>query len=366
MTKRERFVATMKHVQPDRPPFDFGGMSLTSYSDFSTIVKLAKLLDIKADNNEELKEKVLVKLDVDFRNIGFILNPDSPLIKISSDQYTDCWGVTRKFTGMYWDIVDSPLRNATMRDLDDFPWPDASNIDKSIFDTLREEAKRLYYDTQYVVIGEHPVYGVLELGCWMCGFDDFLCRILAEPEFVEKFCQKVFTYQEDVIQLYYGAIGEYIHLTSSGDDFGTQNGPFISEKAFRDCIMPWYKKRISLTKQAMKGYYFHHTCGSVYRLLDAIIEMGVDILNPVQPGAFEMDFKLIKQNYGDKLIFWGAIDEQGLLTTGTPGEVRDNVLQTVSILGKDGGYVVAPSHNIQPDVPAENILAISKALEELK
>lgn len=363
MDRRERFFTALKHKQPDRPPMDFCGTSLTAFADAATLYALAKRLGVKGDTHEQVLEGVQTALHVDFRSVGTIFNPESPLNSFGASEQTDCWGVKRKWTGDYWDIVGSPLKDATMEDLDNYTFPSAKNIDKKQLQAIKTKAKRLFEETDFVVVGEHPTYGVLELGCWMCGFDDFLYRILAEPEFVEKFFSKVYQYQAELIELYYGEIGQYIHLTTSGDDFGTQRAPFMSPKAFSGVVAPWYKKRIALTKQYTNAAYFHHSCGSVFRLLDSIIDMGVDILNPVQPGAFEMEPERLKAKYGEQIVFWGAIDEQNTLTNGTPEEVRAHVKEVVSILGKNGGYVIAPSHNIQKDVPIDNIIAMFEANE---
>ncbi len=364
MERRERFDLCINHKNTDRIPIDFTGTPQTTYEDFSIIEKIALELNIKVFDENEIKEKVLKYLNVDFRNVGFILKPESDLVKSGENWHTDFWGVTRKWTGMYWDISNYPLKDASIADLDNFSWPQANKIDKKIFTNLRERAKRLWNDTDFVIVGEHPTYGILELGCWMCSFDDFLYRLVGEPEFAEKFFSKVYEYQKDVIDLYYTAIGDYIQVTTSGDDFGTQNGPFMSPDTFSEMISPWYKKRIALTKQYTKAKYFHHTCGSIYRLLDNIIEMGVDILNPLQPNVFEMDYEIIKQKYGDKITFWGGIDEQGLLTNGTTEEVKKNVKEVVKLMGENGGYIMAPSHNIQADVPIENIIAMYNSIRE--
>lgn len=363
MTKRERFYAAMRHEQTDRVPIDFCGMSLTSTGHPSVLPRVAAALGLDAGSGTVLQD-VQRRLDADFTSVGTIFNPDSPYNYASPTLTRDCWGVERSDTGLYWDITKNPLRDAELEELDQFAWPQAAAIPQKIFDDLAEQAKRLYYDSDLVVIGEHPVYGCMELGCWMCGFDDFLYRLLAEPEFVERFFGYVWQYQRDVIERYYSAIGPYIHLTSSGDDFGTQNAPFLSPGTFAEMIAPMYKKRIALTKQFTDAYYFHHTCGSVYRLMEQLIDCGVDILNPIQPGAHEMEPERIKRDFGDRLTFWGGIDEQGLLTTGTPEEVYDEVQRVLSILWVNGGYVLSPSHNIQVDVPTENILAMYRAAKE--
>jgi uroporphyrinogen decarboxylase len=151
--------------------------------------------------------------------------------------------------------------------------------------------------------------------------------------------------------------GGGIDLTTSGDDFGAQNGPLLSPAMFASLIAPRFSSRIKLTKELGQCYYWHHTCGSVARLLDQIIDCGVDILNPIQTSAAEMDPKVLKDRFGDRLVFWGAVDVQQFLPWATLEEIPAHINELVSVLGQNGGYVMAPAHEIQDDVPAENIVA---------
>jgi uroporphyrinogen decarboxylase len=364
MTYRERFERTMQHRSVDRPPMDFYGTSLTSCAD-PVLNRLADLLDLPGSTKTERCENLQQVFDVDFRRVGMLFEPQSDYLdysRLAQGIYTDSWGIVRRYQGMYWDIVKSPLKDWTLQELKEYRFPDASGIDRSVIRSIQEQAIRLFYDTGYVIAAEHPVYGYLELGCWMFGFDDFLYRLLAEPETVEWFFSQYDCYVKDVTELYYGTIGSYIHLTTSGDDFGMQNGLLISPDTFHQQIRPWYEKRINRTKKLTKAAYFHHSCGSVYRLMDELIGMGVDILNPIQPGALEMEPERLKSHYGDRLVFWGGIDEQGLLSHGTPGMVTEEVHRVSDIMSRNGGWVLSASHNIQPDVPPENVLAMFQAL----
>ena len=366
MTHRERYACSISHRTPDRVPLDFEGTTLTSCHE-AVLRKLAIWCGIQENDRDAAIEKILSKYDVDFRRVGELFEPQSALLdvtQLSNGKYVDGWGIEKTYTGIYWDITNHPLKNATLKEIMAFPWPDASQIDRKRLELHANRAKQLFYDTDYVVVAEHPVFGYLELGCWMFGFDDFLCRLLSEPETTEWFFSNYHHYVTDICELYYGALGDYIHLTTSGDDFGTQKGPFISPKLFETAISPWYQKRIGMIKQICNIQYFHHSCGSVFKLLDCIIDMGVDILNPIQPSAFEMEPERLKSKYGDQIVFWGGIDEQYLLTSGTPQEVREEVRRVCGVLGKNGGYIMSASHNIQPDVPVENIDAMLRAFEE--
>lgn len=362
---RERYQKTIQHKFADRAPLDLCGTSLSSISD-GFLKKMMDYTQMSAEDKESAIEKIQLRYEIDFRHFGSILQPHNPLeTKISSQRHTNCWGIEYSYSGMYWEISNNPLKNMTFSEIKEYPWPDASQIDKSVIEAYEKKAKQLFYDTDYVVVAEHPVYGYFELGCWMFGFEDFMLRLAIEPEVVEWFFNNYHKYVLDVIELYYDKVGEYSHLTISGDDFGTQNGPFISPNMFRKSILPWYKKRIRATKELCKGQYFHHSCGSVYRLLDDIIDMGVDILNPIQPGCADMEPQKLKSEYGDKIVFWGGIDEQNLLTHAKPSEVKNEVERIYSIMNHSGGYIMSASHNIQPDVPPENIEVMYKTILQM-
>ena len=363
MNPRERWARCRRGLPTDRPPMDFAGTTLTG-ADPAALQRLAAWLDLQSAEPADLLEKIQTALRVDFRRVGALIEPPSRLSRpLAHGAYADSWGITRRWTGLYYDIVGHPLKNAGIADLAAYPWPDARDIPRQWYEQYAAAADRLSNETDYVLVGEHPVYGYFEIGCWLCGFDDFLYRLAAEPEFVEALFRRYHQYVEGVVEPYYRAIGRRIQVTTSGDDFGMQNGPFMSPASFRDNIAPWYRKRIGLTNSLTNADYFHHTCGSVYRLLDEICAMGVDILNPIQPGAADMEPERLKKEYGSRLIFWGGLDEQNLLTYGTTKEVDREVRRVAAILHAGGRYVAAPSHNIQADVPPANVVALYRALD---
>jgi uroporphyrinogen decarboxylase len=360
MDYRARFEKTVKHIKTDRPPLDLNGTPLTSYHE-EFLKAFIKYHNMDALDVADAEEKIMRHYDIDFRRVGYIFKPPTVLTdnsKMSQGEFTNCWGIKWQLFGLYWEIVHNPLKDATFEEIKAFPWPDAKDIDRNLIREETEKAKRLYYDTDYVVVAGHPVYGYFELGCWMFGFDDFLYRIAAEPETAEWFFENYHRYVTDVNELYYGSLGKYIHVTTSGDDFGMQNGPFISPDMFEEMVAPWYKKRIGQVKSMCNALFFHHSCGSVYKLLPHIIDMGVDILNPIQPGTADMEPEKLKGEFGDKLVFWGGIDEQNLLSKATVEEVKKEVRRVSDILSENGGYILASSHNVQPDVPVENIDAM--------
>ncbi|MCJ7739204.1 MAG: methyltransferase [Anaerolineae bacterium] len=349
----------MSHRTPDRVPIDIGGTSLTGMRPHfqDNLRRLLGFSGTAVETYNGIDERILEWTGTDFRSIGAIVDlPSRHTRKVSPRANTDCWGIRRDFIYGEWQITQNPLRGASLDDLKSYQWPE-SNVDEEQLASWENQAKELREQNQYVAIAEHPVYGILELGCWMCGYNDFLLKLAADTDFVRYFFDKVLEIQLAVIEQYYSVLGPYIDLTTSGDDFGTQRGPMLSPTMFESLIAPYFSARIRRTKELGQCYYWHHTCGSVVRLLDQIIDCGVDILNPIQTSAAEMDPKLLKDRFGDRLVFWGAVDVQQFLPRSTCEEIPAHISELVSVLGRNGGYVMAPAHEIQDDVPAENVVA---------
>ena len=359
MNSRERFACAMEHKTPDRVPIDIGATSLTGMRPHCQ-EGLRRLLGFSgnaAKNDHGIDERILQWAGTDFRSVGAIVDlPSKHTRTISPLTYVDCWGVRRDLIDGEWQITQYPLRGASLDDLRAFQWP-AARVDEKLLEKWENRARELRQENQYVVIAEHPVYGILELGCWMCGYDDFLLKLADDPDFVRAFFDRILEIQLAVIDQYYSLLGPYIDLTTSGDDFGTQRGPLLSPKMFDRLIAPYFTERISRTKALAHCYYWHHTCGSVLMLLENIMNCGVDILNPIQTSAAGMEPRLLKQRFGDRLVFWGAVDVQHFLPRATPEEIPAHIRELVSVLGESGGYVMAPAHQIQDDVPPENIVA---------
>ena len=370
MGRREDFHRTLSHMNPNRLIIDFGGNPLSRLEGKSH-ERLLKYLGLSIEQDAPcsggIDERILNMFCCDTRAVGRILRPESSLFQsISDSEYIDEWGIKRRWTGLYWDIVESPLRNATMDDLDVYAWPDPLSVDMAEINRFATKSKYLYEQTDYIICAEHPVYGVFELGCWMCGFDEFLYRCAAEPEFVKKFFQIILEYQKKIIDIYYSAIGKFVHYTSSGDDFATQNGPFMSPAMFTTLIAPFFTERITHTKKYTNASFLHHSCGSVYSLIEELIACGVEILNPIQPRARHMEPVKLKAAYGDKIVFHGGIDTQELLPFADKTRIEAEVGAVIKALNQDGGYIFAAAHNIQEDVPPENIVTMLEAANKFR
>lgn len=364
MNRRQNFYDTMHHKKPQELIIDFGGNPLSTMEGNSENL-LLDYLGYKKEKEDErllfgktkrLDERILKYFQIDTRSVGGILTPEESMFEMISDtEYIDEWGIRRVYTGLYWDAVNTPLKGATIEDLKAYRFPNPDSLPENLLKQYEQEAKRLYEETDYVICGEHPVYGIFELGCWLCGFDDFLYKMAAEPEFVELFFERVLDYQKRVIEQYYKRIGKYIHYTSSGDDYATQNGPFISPEMFAQQIKPYFAERIAYTRQFTDAYYLHHSCGSVIMLLEDIIDSGVDILNPIQPKARDMEANRLKREFGERIVFHGGIDTQELLPFGDEALIRETVSKVIETMNQDGGYIFAAAHNIQEDVNPKSL-----------
>lgn len=369
MDRMKRFYDIMDHRKPQGLILDLGGCPLSSMEG-GTQNRILDLLGFPKPEPrhylfgkvQRLEESLLRYLDIDTRSVGEILHPeDSQFQILSEDTFTDEWGITRKFDGTYWNILKYPLENAEAEDLDHYRFPNPDSIDMRQIEAMAAEAKRLHDAGEYVICAEHPVYGVFELGCWLCGFEDFLVKVMLDPDFVKKLFDIILDYQKRVIEIYYGALGRYIHYTSSGDDFATQTSMFMSLEHFRSLIKPYMKERVAYTKKFTDAKFLHHSCGSVAPLIPDLIDCGVEILNPIQPCSPEMDPKKLKETYGHRIVFHGGCDTQKLLPFGTQESIEAGVRELVQIMNQDGGYIFAAAHNLQDDVPPENIIHMFQA-----
>ena len=366
--RRNAFEQTINHQNPDHLILDLGGCPLSGM-DGNAAKKLSDLLGYRGYETlmgYGIDEWILKYLDIDTRGVGWILRPEKSVYqKISATEYIDEWGLRRVFTGMYWDIVENPLRGATLMDLENYPFPDPYTISQKELDEIAASAKKLYRETDYIICASHPTYGIFELGCWMCGFDDFMIKMALEPEFVTRFFEIIFNYQKVVSEMYYSAVGDYIHYTSSGDDFATQSSTFISNDMFNEMIKPYFKERIALTKKLTKAKFLHHSCGSVFPLIPDLIDAGVEILNPIQPTNASMSPANLKQFYGRQIVFHGGLDTQDLLPHGNQASIEQGVKALLDDIYVDGGYIFAAAHNIQDDVPPENIIHMFQAARKI-
>lgn len=216
------------------------------------------------------------------------------------------------------------------------------------------------------MIARPPGNGFLQMGAYLMGFEDWYSVLASEPAKAHWIMDKLLEIKVEFWDQVLDLAGEYIDIVCETDDLGMQNAPLISPKMYREYIKPRQQALFSFIKQKADVYVFLHSDGSIYDLLPDIIETGVDIINPVQLSAAKMDPIVLKKEFGKDLTFWGAgVDTQSTLPFKPPEEVRDEVRRNIEVFAPGGGFVFGPVHNIQGDVPPENIIAMWETFMEL-
>jgi uroporphyrinogen decarboxylase len=367
---RERFAATLAHQPVDRCPLDLCGMPQSSIENIETERALAAFLGFSEErppHYDKADWRILEHFDVDFRRVGTLVSFETGRNRrISETEFVDAYGLHYRFGGLYWDIVEGPLQYADLDAVAAYEFPRADQMDPHLLDICAEQARWLHDETPYVVVGEHPVFGVLELACWLCGYDHIMLMMAADPEFIHVLFKKILAFQQPVIEAYYERLGPYLDVTTSGDDFGTQHGLFMSPEMWRAFVKPYMQARIAFTHRFTNAAYLHHTCGAVFDIIGDLAEIGVDVLNPIQPHAQGMEPERLKAAYGDRIVFHGGLDTQEVLPSNDDAVIDAAVERLLRAMRprETGGYIFAPAHNIQRDVSPRSIARMYEAARE--
>ncbi|POP30874.1 methyltransferase [Lactonifactor longoviformis] len=418
MTSRERVIAALNHETPDYVPMDLGGCGQTGIS-ASTLYQLRKAYGLDEHPVKIVEPyQILGEVELDLlEKIGGdvvpLWNRDN-LMGISNLNCTKPWTLCdgtptlmsedfeydvdeRGYTYVY-PCGDRSVKPSLMMTKEGFFF---DNIERSEYDednltpledyrdsfTVKTEAdcehwekqiKHIYDTSDYAVFG---CLGGMSIGDaaevpgpflknpkGIRGVQDWLMAHLLYPEYVEE----VYAYAADVmiknLELYKQAVGNKIQaIWLSGTDFGTQNAPMHSLNTFRNLYKPYYKKVNDWIHENTTWKTFYHTCGAVAGFMEDFIDMGMDIVNPVQLSAAGMDGRELKAKYGDRITFWGGgVDTQHTLPSGTPEEVYNEVMERLNIFSPNGGFVFATIHNVVAKVPAENLVAMYKAVKDFR
>lgn len=371
MTHRERVLKTLNHKEADRIPLDLGGNVSGMMGE--TYLNLKKYLNLDEcgydviDNEWFLTfifdERILKLFDIDFRRV-FLRGPAGYTKKIREDgTWIDLMGFIRKKSGYYGEIISHPLRKTD--DIDDIKKFKFFNAgDKAMISGLKEEAINLYNNTDYAISARQAVGGLLETCTWARGFDQFPIDLIFNKKLAHVLLDKITDLYMELMGLFLGEVGDYIHVVEMADDLGTQTGLFLSPDLYKEMIFPYYKKLLDLIKSKTTAKILHHSCGSVLGIVQNLIDAGVDILNPLQPRAKDMDTTFLKDKYGDKLCFHGGIDIQYVMPHGTKKDIEDEVKRRIAIYAPGGGYILSCAHDIQPDTPPQNIVCMYEFAKE--
>jgi len=368
MTPRERFKKITNHQEADRVPIDMGSHvaslhrltydKLKAYLDDPDMNNQDKILD-RMVQNVVPDEKLLQRYGVDFR---WIAPHWIDVTDIREDIYRDMWGIDWQFMLDAYSVYDSPLKDATIDDIDRHSWPDPTSPE--LVTGLAERAKYLYDNTDYVLVGDAIKGGILTKALQIRGYEQMFADLVDDIAFTEALMDKLLELYKAFWTTFLKAVGPYVQMVYFTDDIGGQNAMMISPATFRSLVKPRLKALIDHIKGQADVKFMYHTDGTVTPVVEDIIEMGVDILNPIQTSALGMDTDVLKELYHGRLCFHGAIDVQKMLPFSTPEEVRYDVAKRIYHLGRGGGYILAPCHNIGSDVPPENVEAMYEAAQE--
>jgi len=270
----------------------------------------------------------------------------------------DVWGIGWKNTGAFWSPVVHPLMDATLDDLKRYPWPDP--LDERRFKGVREEAEFLFRNTPYALIAKEPshIYGVLTQAIYLRGMENFFVDLALNKEFAAELMEKVSEYHLKLYGRYLEEVGEFVQIVHTSDDLGTQTAPYFSLAMYREMIKPKQGKLMAHIKDRSGAKILYHSDGAIFTLIDDLTEIGVDILNPIEPAVKGIEPSALKTTFGGKLSFHGGISQQQVLSKGTPDMVREEVKQRIRELGRGGGYILAAAQTIVPEVPAENVITL--------
>jgi uroporphyrinogen decarboxylase len=244
------------------------------------------------------------------------------------------------------------------------PWDHASEPD--FWDQLRSRAILLRQTSERAIVLSAGC-NLFEWGTFLRRLDNFLMDLLRAPSEVERFLDALVERHLSSLEKICRAVGDVVDIIRLGDDLGINNGPFMSPATYRKLFKPRHTVLCNYIKTHSQAHTFLHSCGSIYKLVPDLIEAGFEILNPVQTNAQDMQPERLKNEFGKDVTFWGAgADTRSILNRGTPPEVKDHVRANIEILSPGGGFIFNTIHNILPDVPPQNILAMFEAIDEYR
>ena len=379
MTSRDRILTALAHEQPDRVPIVIGtsnttGVKMGAYRRLKATLGIDSpdryIYDWPELGTAALDEAALVRLRGDARGILDRFPADVYRRNRARDPhapFVDDWGTGQvEIAPGSWFPGVHPMKDASTIDaIDRYPWPDMG--DPSRVAHVRAEAERLRDENEYAVIGAPWLLFPLERAFAMQGMDTCLMHMALSPDFARALLTKIADLCKRLMGHFLRECGDLVDIIKIGDDLGSQDRLLMSPAMYRQVLKPIHADYIAFIRERTKARVFFHTDGDVFDLVDDFIEIGVDILNPVQTSAGRMsNLPELKRRYGSRLTFCGAIDTHRVLPSGTPGEVRREVHRVLDIMAPGGGYLVASVHTILDDVPPENIVAMVDAVEDYR
>ena len=372
MTSRERVLAALNHEEGDRVPIDLGGFQsgihLRAYRELLDYLRRVEEIQV-LDPVQQLavpSDEILKRFHVDIRYVtagapaGFDgrvrqHRRGGQLWHDLEDEFGVIWSMPDD-QRLYMDISHHPLANATLRDLEAYPFPKGD--DPSRFTGLRERAPALSQNRSFAL--SSGICGVTYEICWyLRGLERWFLDMVENPAFCEALLDRTSRFWVDWMEGFLGEVGGLLDVIMIGDDLAGQDGPLFSPSFYRSVVKPRQRAVIDAIRRRTGARIWYHTCGSCLDLIPDLLDNGIDILNPVQIGARSMDPAVLKKRFGKRLVFWGGgIDSQHILPFATPEQVRAETRRNIKTLMPGGGYVFANVHNIQAGTPPENVVAL--------
>ena len=352
MTSAERVLAAIDHQEPDRVPVDFW---------WSVKMKEKLLRHLGLRTTDELQ----AHLGSDIRGVyPAYVGPE--LERFEDGSFEDFWGVIRspfsyEAGGTYYEVMSPALAEATsLDDIEQLRWPSPDWFD---YESLVSECDR--YQGHAIMVGKMGrECQTLFIQLWYYrGLENILMDLVAWPDMVEALVARIMEFRIEHLKRILVVAKGRAHILQIADDYGAQGGLMMSRDAWLRFFAPHLKTMASMAHEAGLKVFLHSD-GDIRPIIPDLIDLGIDILNPIQPGAGEMDPAGLKRDYGDRLCFHGAVDTQTTLPFGTEEDVIAEVRERVQVMGEGGGYILAPVHTVEPDVPVENLLAVYRAARQ--
>ena len=374
LTSRERMKMSLNHIEPDKFPIDFGNLhSSLHINAHKNLMKFFGLKEAKAKIQDIFQQivfpdpRIIEKFQTDV--VGVFSKPSSSwklFIDPVKDEYIDEWGTTyiRPKEGYFYDIKIPIMKNFTLEDLKNYKMPDP--IDEARFKGLRKEILDLINNSSKAIILYSPVWGLWESLWQLRGFEQAYIDIASNKDFINYYWDNMLWWSISFWEEILKEVGDLVDVVGISDDLGTQRGPMFNPEFYRSMLKPRHKKLVNTIKSNTNAKVYIHSCGSVAWAIKDFIECGIDILNPVQVKASDMDSKKLKKEFGKDIVFWGGGCDPEVLLRGTKKEIKEEVKRRINDLSPNGGFVFASVHNIQSNTPPEKIATMFQAAIDLR
>ncbi len=378
MSSRERVLTAIHHEQPDRVPLVIGvsnatGIKMKPYRGIKHLAEIEApdnfLYDWPELGTAEVDEATMRRLHSDVRGV-LDLEPETVRKRnrerAPHSNCIDSWGSGQVEVkpGEWYPGVHPLAAAKTVEELDAYQgWPDMS--DPTRVSHVSQAARQLAKQNVFAIMATPWLLFPFERAHAMQGLETFLLNMAINPDFSRALLERIAVHCKQLMAIFLEELGDDVDIIKIGDDLGTEKSLLISPRMYREILKPIHADFISFIKARTNARVFFHTDGDVAPLIEDFIEIGVDILNPIQTSAGSMsDLPALKKRYGSDIVFCGAIDTRRILPHGSVAEVREEVRRVIQILGPGGGCMIAAVHTIMDDVPPENVLAMVDAVEE--